>query len=176
MASAEIAAPPMASAIFQCASKPFNKQTPSLKCVGPRMSRGRLHARTGAKGLLHPPMPHLWVFYRNLEVYVKLRLRCVHRIAQHANTRNADLDRVAGNKRTDASGRAGGDDVAGHQHHHAGNPANKKRRRIGHQRGDAGLAAYALDVSLRPDIPWIQTGFRGRADSAESIKTLAASD
>src|SRR5258708_440962 len=170
MASAAIAAPPRASAIFQSASKAFNKQTPSLKCVGPRMSRGRLHARTAAKGLLHPPMPHLWVFYRNLEVYVKLRLRCVHRIAQHANTRNADLDRVAGNKRTDASGRAGGDDVAGHQRHHAGNPANKKRRRIGHQRGDAELAADAVEVSLDQHSPAVRSGFDERADIAGSTR------
>src|SRR6266699_2729172 len=123
---------------------------------------------------LHPPMPHSWVFYRNREAFAKLRLRGLHRIAQHANTGDADLHCVAGNKWSDASGRACSDDVAGHQRHHAGNPADQKRGRIGHQRGDARLAARAVYARLNQQIGWIKSCFDVRSDGAESIETLAA--
>ena len=52
--------------------------------------------RLRRKDTLNPPKPHYCVFYRNRDAYVKLRLRSVHRIAQHANTGNADLHRIAG--------------------------------------------------------------------------------
>jgi hypothetical protein len=53
-----------------------------------------------------------------------LGLRGMHRITQHANTGDANLDGVAGNERADTGGRAGGDDVAWMQGHHARKPAD----------------------------------------------------
>src|SRR5712664_853371 len=120
--------------------------------------------------------PTSCVFYRILEGYVKLRLRSVHRIAQHANTGNTDLDRVASNERPDASGRTRGDDIAGHQGHHPGDPADKIRGRISHRRGDAGLPAPAVDVSLDEEAGRVESGLNVRTDGAESIETLGASE
>src|SRR5258708_15257109 len=114
------------------------------------------------------------VFYRILEAYVKLRLRSVHRIAQHANTGNTDLDRVAGNERTYPGGRTGGDDVAGHQRHHARGPADKKRGRIGHQRSDPGLAACTVYVSLDEHVARVEGSFKLRSDVAEGCESLGA--
>src|SRR6266478_7027798 len=119
-------------------------------------------------------MPHSCVFYRNLELYVKLRLRGMHRIAQHSDTGNADLNHVAGNERADASRRSSGDDIARHQRHHAGDPAYKKCGRTDHQRSSAGLPSRAVDVRLYEDVRWIEIGFDVRADRAKSIETLSA--
>src|SRR5712671_4993343 len=176
MAKAAIAAPPMRSSNFQSASKSFNEQTPRPQMRGIAQGPRNIACAARRDGYPHSPMPHCWVFYRNPRVYGKLRLRGVHRIAQHANTGNTDLDRVAGNERTYPGWRTGGDNVAGHQGHHAGDPADKKRGRIGHQRRDPGLSARAVDVSLDEHVGWVENSFDVRTDGAEGVESLGASE
>src|SRR6267378_6805302 len=111
----------MASNSSQSASKAFNERTPYSQIGGIAHGAPKI-ASSQCEGLPALADAHWCVFYRKLEAYAKLRLRRVHRIAQHANTGNTDLDRVSGKERTYPRGRTGGDNVAGHQGHHAGDP------------------------------------------------------
>ena len=86
-------------------------------------------------------------------------MRGVHRIAQHANTRNAHLDRVARHEQANASGSSGGDDVAGKKSHHARNPANEISHGINHQRSVAGLAARAVHVRFHKNVGGVEIDF-----------------
>src|SRR6266436_5344699 len=107
MAIAAIAAPPMASTNFQSASNSFNGKTPYSQMGGSAPGwKSRAHAMR-RNCFLHPPMPHSCVFYRNHGACVNLRLWRVHRIAQHANTGNADLHGIPRNQRPDPGGGAG---------------------------------------------------------------------
>ena len=98
----------------------------------------------------------------------------MHRITQHADSRNADLDSVSGDERTDACGRAGGDDVAGKQGHHAGDPANQEGARINHERGVAGLAHSVVDARFDEDVGGIELGFDVRTDRAKGVEAFTA--
>src|SRR5690349_20403326 len=68
----------------------------------------------------------------------------LHWIAQHPDALDADLDSIAGDERADARRRAGGDEIAGLESHHAGNPADNDVGRKKHQRSAAGLANRAV--------------------------------
>src|SRR5690242_18689028 len=93
-------------------------------------------------------MPHSCVFYRNSAARGNLRLWSLHWIAQHANADDTDFHYVTSGQWADASRRAGGDHIAGHQRHHAGNPAHEKGWRINHERGGTALPARPIDMRL----------------------------
>src|SRR5712691_476318 len=133
--------------------------------------RGIVRCTEGLPASTHP---HSCVFYRNLALYGKLRLRGKHRIAQHSHASNTDLDSVAGNEGADGSRCSRGDNVARHQGHHAGDPAYKKRRGKDHQRSSTGLAPRPVNVRLNEDVRWVEIGFYVRADRARSIETWRA--
>src|SRR6266478_1026293 len=144
MASAAIAAPPMASTSFQSANKAFNERAPYCQVSG---------STDGAE---------------------KSRMRLSKRSL--CATGDADLDDVPGQKRADACGRARGDDVAGIQRHHAGDPADEKCGRVNHQGCAAGLPERAVDARLDKNTGWVELGFDMRANGTKRIEALAASE
>ena len=97
----------------------------------------------------------------------------MHRITQHANSRDGDLDHVARSERAHASGRAGGDYVAGEERHHAGNPPDKKSAGINHEGCVAGLANGAVDARFNENVGGIKIGFYVRTNRAESVEALS---
>src|SRR5215470_11069039 len=100
--------------------------------------------------------------------------RRLHRIAQHANASDSDFYDIAVHDGADTGRGAGGDEIAGLESHHAGNPAHDKRRRKKHQRGATRLAGAAVDKSLDLKISRIEFRFDVRADRAKGVKTLRA--
>src|SRR5260370_22847942 len=126
MASAAIAAPAIPSNSFQSASKAFKEQTPYSQMGAIAHGAQKTSRLPRQKDLLPAPMHHSCIFYRNAMAYVKLRLRRVHRVAQHPDTGNADLHRVAGNQRTDSGGRSRGGRGSGPRGPHSRNPPGQK--------------------------------------------------
>src|SRR5438045_5347182 len=113
-------------------------------------------------------------FYPNHETELNLREGGMHRIAQHANAGDPHLDDIAIHERTDASGRTGGNQVAGLQRHHAGNPTHEKCRRIDHERSVARLPGFTVYQRFNEEIVRPQFGFDVRTHRTESIEALGA--
>ena len=103
-------------------------------------------------------------------------MRGMHRITQHSDSGDRDLDGVFVDERADAGGGAGRDDVAGQERHHAGNPTDEKRAGIDHERGAAGLAEIAVDAGFDDDVGGIELGFDVRADGAEGVEAFGAGE
>src|SRR5262245_13342243 len=137
MATAARAAPPMASISFQSAGKAINNATPLNPgdCMG-RQDWAIATRRTDCNG--HSPTT---AYSSEIASSRESILGSAHRITQYADAGDRDFDRVAGNERPDAGGSTSGDDVAGDQRHHAGNPANQERHGVNHEGGVTGLAA-----------------------------------
>src|SRR5215831_2639017 len=118
MATAAMAAPPMASISFQSAGKAINNRTPLNPgdCTGLQDWATR---RTDSNG--HSPTT---AYSSEIAPLRESILRAAHWITQYTNTRNGNFDGVAGYQGADTRRRTGGDHVPGEQCHHAGNPAN----------------------------------------------------
>ena len=101
-------------------------------------------------------------------------MRGMHRITQHSDSADGDLDGVFVDEWADARRGAGGDDVAGKERHHARDPADKKRAGIDHQRSAAGLAKVAVNARFDDDVGGIEFGFDVRADRAEGVEAFGA--
>src|SRR5436309_3280658 len=111
MATAATAAPPMASMSFQSAGNAINNATP----LNPGDCMGRQHwalatRRTDCNG--HSPTT---AYSSQIAASRESILGCAHRITQHAEARNGDLNSIAGDQSGDACGSACGDHVAGQQ-------------------------------------------------------------
>ena|SRR5947209_11843900 len=98
----------------------------------------------------------------------------VHRIAQHANAGDADLNDIAIDEWADSGGCAGGYEVTGFESHHAGQPADQIGRGKNHERSVARLANLAVYEALDQDIVRQQVRFNMRAGWTESIEALGA--
>jgi hypothetical protein len=98
----------------------------------------------------------------------------VHRITQHADAINADLNDIADNERADTSWSAGGDEVARIEGHHARDPTDEERDGIDHQGSAAGLTARAVDMRFDEDIGGIELSLDIRANRAKGIKAFGA--
>src|SRR5271170_5730887 len=109
MATAASAAAAIDSVNFQSASSAFNVRTPFQRKVWLVMCA----AQAIAKRREQPAASHTCVFYRTRVREMKLRVAGVHRVAQHANTGNSHLYRVARKQRPHTCWRTGGDHVAG---------------------------------------------------------------
>src|SRR5580693_132988 len=118
--------------------------------------------------------PHSCVSYRNRGWAVKLRVRGFDRIAQHANTVDADLDDVPCDKRADPSGRAGGNQVSGIESHHPGDPAQEKRHWIDHERSPPRLTEGSVDTQFHQDIQWVEYSLDVRANGTKGIEAFGA--
>src|ERR1700739_4024890 len=172
MAIAAIAAPPIASMSFQSDDTVFKETSPWFR-VGPRQSTGRLptgHYVRRSRAGANPTEAIL----PNRTGKRLLQRRGVHRIAQHSDSGDADLNDVAGDQRAYAGGRTGSDYVAGIERHHAGNPPHQKGARINHQRSAAGLAERGVDASFHENIAGIEIRFNVRTNGAESVEAFAA--
>ena len=105
-----------------------------------------------------------------------LRLRGMHRITQHADARDAHVNGIARDERSDAGWCAGGDHITRMKRHHAGKPTDEKSARVGHEGCVAGLAKRAIHVRFDEDVRGIEIGFDVWAHGAESVKALSASE
>src|SRR5882724_2208934 len=146
MTMAATAAPPMARMSFQSDDTVFNETAPWFlrgTCAGTGRSKDRpLHSPVQAGA--NPTEAIL----PNRAGKRLLRRRRVHRITQHSDSGNANLNDVAGEERAYTGGGTGGDYVAGEKRHHSGNPADQKGARINHQGSAAGLARRGVDASF----------------------------
>ena len=100
----------------------------------------------------------------------------MHRITQHADSGDGNLDGIFCEERADAGRGAGGNDVAGEQGHHAGDPADEERAGIDHERGAAGLAEFVVDAGFDDDVRGVEFGFDVRADGAKSVEAFGAGE
>src|SRR5215475_1639834 len=112
--------PPRAATNFQSASSSFNLlPLPGIFSVESLPdSRSNRFRRTDNRAL----SPQLPIFYRNPITAENLALARMHRIAQYANSRYANLDGVTRNQRPDSRRCAGGNQIAWQQRHHSRNP------------------------------------------------------
>jgi len=98
----------------------------------------------------------------------------MHRITQHANTFNADLDDIAGDERANTCGGAGGDQVARIKSHHARDPADEERDGVNHQRSVAGLTEGPVDAGFDKDVQRMELGCDMRTNGTKGVKALGA--
>jgi hypothetical protein len=98
----------------------------------------------------------------------------MHWITQHPNSGDGDLDGVVGDQRTNARRCACGDEVAGKEGHHVGNPANQEGDGKSHERSIGGLAELAVDATFHEGVRGVELRFNVRANGAESVKALGA--
>src|ERR1700747_1346678 len=120
MATAAMAAPPMASISFQSAGKTISNAT--LLNPGDYMVRqdwAIATRRTDCNG--HSPTT---AYSSEIAASRESILGGAHRITQYTNTRNGHFDRIAGNQGANTRRSAGGNHVPWKQRHHARNPAN----------------------------------------------------
>src|SRR5580704_7701349 len=135
MAIAATAAAPIASPTFQSANHVFNERTPWLSmnwsARGPHspLRRPNLLRTEGTRS--GPNIPHDAYSTETLRE-TQLRLRSMHRITQHSNTRHRHLHNVVRGQRTDSGRRARGDHVARIECHHSRNPPNQEFAGIRH--------------------------------------------
>jgi len=107
----------------------LHKQTPRPQNVWDwRKATRKIACAARREGYPHPPMPTDG--YLRTPRYRKTTLAERAPDAQHANTGNADLERVAGNERSDAGGVPVAITSPGHQRHDAGNPPTETRAEI----------------------------------------------
>src|SRR5208337_5673246 len=134
--------PTTASSNFQSASNSFNVLPLGCKKNGTdagREGRPLSNSLESAQGSL---IPHDLLSYRNARDCAKSGEGRMHGIAQHANTGHGDFHGVSGAERADSCRCATGNQVAGEQSHHAGNPTHQEWHGIDHEGGAARLAAF----------------------------------
>src|SRR5690348_7924872 len=121
MATAAMAAPPMASISFQSAGRTISNATPLNPgdCMG-RQDWAIATRRTDCSERHSPTTAYSSEIAASRESI----LGGAHRITQYTNTRNGHVDRVAGNQGADTRRSAGGNHVPWKQRHHARDPAN----------------------------------------------------
>jgi hypothetical protein len=100
----------------------------------------------------------------------------MHRITQHADSGDRDLNSVTRGERTDTRGRTRGYDVAGEERHHAGDPADEERAGIDHERGAAGLAQVVIHARFDDDVGGVECGLDVRADRAKGVEAFGAGE
>ena len=95
-------------------------------------------------------------------------------VLERADVLDADLDAVADVQRADASRRAGQNDVARYQRHHAADEAHQRVGVEQHVAGAGALSEFSVDARLDEQVAGIDIGGHPRAERAEAVESLGA--